>query len=57
MLGLTEFAGEMLDLCIESLDDFKETVLDKWNPKPQGRRKAAFFRPDFSVVGVTYERV
>jgi hypothetical protein len=37
----------MLDLCIESLDDFKETVLDKWNPKPQGRRKAAFFRPDF----------
>jgi len=29
MLGLTEFAAEMLDLCIESLDDFKETVLDK----------------------------
>jgi len=29
MLGLTEFAGEMLDLCIDSLDDFKETVLDK----------------------------
>jgi phage antirepressor YoqD-like protein len=28
-LGLTEFAAEMLDLCIESLDDFKETVLDK----------------------------
>jgi len=28
-IGLTEFAGEMLDLCIESLDDFKETVLDK----------------------------
>lgn len=29
MLGLSEFAAEMLDLCIESLDDFKETVLDK----------------------------
>ena len=29
MLGLTEFAADMLDLCIESLDDFKETVLDK----------------------------
>ena len=29
MLGLTEFAAEMLDLCLESLDGFKETVLDK----------------------------
>jgi hypothetical protein len=29
MLGLTEFAAEMLDLCIESLDDFKETASDK----------------------------
>jgi hypothetical protein len=29
MLGLTEFAAEMLDLCIESLDGFKETSLDK----------------------------
>jgi hypothetical protein len=29
MLGLTEFAATLLDHCIESLDDFKETVLDK----------------------------
>jgi hypothetical protein len=29
MLGLTEFAATMLDHCIESLDGFKETVLDK----------------------------
>jgi hypothetical protein len=29
MLGLTEFAATMLDLCIESLDDFTETVLAK----------------------------
>jgi hypothetical protein len=29
MLGLTEFAATILDLCIESLDDFKETVLSK----------------------------
>jgi hypothetical protein len=29
MLGLTEFAAEMLDLCIESLDDFKEAASDK----------------------------
>jgi hypothetical protein len=29
MLGLTEFAADILDLCIESLDDFKETVLSK----------------------------
>jgi hypothetical protein len=29
MLGLTEFAATLLDLCIESLDEFKETVLDK----------------------------
>ena len=29
MLGLTEFAAEMLDLCIESLDDFKEITSDK----------------------------
>ena len=28
-LGLTEFAAEILDLCLESLDGFKETVLDK----------------------------
>ena len=28
-LGLTEFAAEMLDLCLESLDGFNETVLDK----------------------------
>jgi hypothetical protein len=25
LLGLTEFAAELVDLCIESLDDFKET--------------------------------
>jgi hypothetical protein len=29
MLGLTEFAATMLDHCLESLDGFKETVLDK----------------------------
>ena len=29
MLGLTEFAADVLDLCLESLDGFKETVLDK----------------------------
>ena len=29
MLGLTEFAATMLDLCIESLDDFKEATSDK----------------------------
>jgi hypothetical protein len=28
-LGLTEFAAGVLDLAIESLDGFKETVLDK----------------------------
>jgi len=28
-LGLTEFAAEMLDLCLESLDGFNENVLDK----------------------------
>ena len=28
-LGLLEFAATMLDHCIESLDGFKETVLDK----------------------------
>ena len=28
-LGLTEFAATMLDQCIESLSDFKETVLAK----------------------------
>jgi hypothetical protein len=28
-LGLTEFAANLLDLAIESLDGFKETVLDK----------------------------
>jgi len=25
LLGLTEFAANVLDLCLESLDDFKET--------------------------------
>jgi hypothetical protein len=29
MLKLTEFAAEILDLCIESLDDFKEITSDK----------------------------
>lgn len=29
MLGLTEFAASVLDLCLESLDGFTETVLDK----------------------------
>jgi len=29
MLGLTEFAANVLDLCIDSLEGFKETVLDK----------------------------
>jgi hypothetical protein len=29
MLGLTEFAATLLDHCIESLDGFTETVLDK----------------------------
>ena len=29
VLGLTEFAASMLDLCLDSLDGFKETVLDK----------------------------
>lgn len=29
MLGLTEFAATMLDHCLESLEGFKETVLDK----------------------------
>lgn len=28
-LGLTDFAADMLDLCLDSLDGFKETVLDK----------------------------
>jgi hypothetical protein len=28
-LGLTEFAADVLDLCLDSLDGFKETVLDK----------------------------
>ena len=28
-LGLTEFAAGLLDLAIESLDEFKETMLDK----------------------------
>jgi hypothetical protein len=28
-LNLDIFAGEMLDLCLDSLDGFKETVLDK----------------------------
>ena len=29
LLGLTEFAGDMLDLCLDRLDGFKETLLDK----------------------------
>jgi hypothetical protein len=29
MLGLNEFAADVLDLCLDSLDGFKETVLDK----------------------------
>ncbi len=29
MLGLTEFAADVLDLCLERLEGFKETVLDK----------------------------
>jgi hypothetical protein len=29
VLGLTEFAANVLDLALESLDGFKETVLDK----------------------------
>jgi hypothetical protein len=29
LLGLTDFAAEMLDLCIDRLDGFTETVLDK----------------------------
>ena len=28
-LGLTEFAADVLDLCLDGLDGFKETVLDK----------------------------
>lgn len=28
-LGLTDFAADVLDLCLDSLDGFKETVLDK----------------------------
>lgn len=28
-LGLTEFAADVLDLCLDSLEGFKETVLDK----------------------------
>ena len=28
-LGLTDFAADVLDLCLESLDGFEETVLDK----------------------------
>jgi hypothetical protein len=29
LLGLTEFAAELVDLCIDRLDGFTETVLDK----------------------------
>jgi hypothetical protein len=29
LLGLTEFAADMLDMCLDRLDNFKETVLDK----------------------------
>ena len=29
ILNLTDFAADMLDLALESLSDFKETVLDK----------------------------
>lgn len=51
MLGLTEFAADMLDLCLESLDGFKETVLDNWlTPTQPSHRKVAFFRPEFLCV-------
>jgi hypothetical protein len=29
LLGLTEFAAELVDLCIDRLDGFEETILDK----------------------------
>ena len=29
LLGLTEFAAELVDLCVDRLDGFTETVLDK----------------------------
>ena len=29
LLGLTEFAAELVDLCVDCLDGFKETVLSK----------------------------
>ncbi|MFM7013322.1 MAG: hypothetical protein ACKO0Z_29000 [Betaproteobacteria bacterium] len=29
LLGLTDFAAEILDLCIDRLDGFEETILDK----------------------------
>ena len=29
LLGLGEFVADLTDLCLDSLDDFKETVLDK----------------------------
>jgi hypothetical protein len=29
LLGLTDFAAEVLDLCIDRLDGFEETILDK----------------------------
>jgi hypothetical protein len=29
LLGLTEFAAELVDLCVDCLDGFKETVLNK----------------------------
>jgi hypothetical protein len=29
LLGLLEFAAELVDLCVDSLDGFKETVLNK----------------------------
>jgi hypothetical protein len=29
LLGLTEFAAELVDLCVDCLDGFKETVLTK----------------------------
>jgi hypothetical protein len=48
MLGLTEFAAEMLDHCIESLDGFKETVLDKWlTPTQPARASGLFFAQSF----------
>jgi hypothetical protein len=29
LLNLTDFAADLLDMCIDTLPDFKETTLDK----------------------------